>query len=405
MPRLIFHRDKSQALVPRWWQLSHTLRTDCTARRVGCCPQTELHRTLRKLEAYCKPNILIDAISGVPYPPPTAPVEEFPSLQLPMDFDVIKHIWNFPKGTACGPSGLRIEHLQEACGSPLPTSLHSTFRMFLNVLLTGTLPPETSPYFAGASLVALRKTRPDEPLDVRPIAVGEVFRRLVGKCVCHITSQKAREILQPAQFGVACPLGTEKVVHQIHDLISEHWDNDDFAFMKVDYKNAFNSVSRQLVINECQKHFPELIPWVMYCYGRHPKLWHSSGIFLSACGVQQGDPLGPLLFALALRALVNEIGNVEGVISNKWYLDDGMIAGTKAAVQRVLSMMQTATVSNGLSLNLAKCELFSKNDLSEFPPECRKCTEPNMEILGAPIGSDTYCDNIVGEKQSARKCY
>ena len=40
--------------------------------------------------------------------------------------------------------------------------------------------------------------------------------------------------------------------------IDEHWGDDDFAVLKIDMRNAFNVVSRQSLLSECAKHFPEL---------------------------------------------------------------------------------------------------------------------------------------------------
>ena len=39
-----------------------------------------------------------------------------------------------------------------------------------------------------------------------------------------------------------------------------HWNDDDFAVVKVDMRNAFNLVSRQALLDECAVHFPELFP-------------------------------------------------------------------------------------------------------------------------------------------------
>ena len=39
-------------------------------------------------------------------------------------------------------------------------------------------------------------------LDVRPIAVGEVLRRLVGKCLCSMVKVKVAEFFDPLQRGV-----------------------------------------------------------------------------------------------------------------------------------------------------------------------------------------------------------
>ena len=44
---------------------------------------------------------------------------------------------------------------------------------------------------------------------IRPIAIGEVLRRLVAKCLCNLHEKEAYAYLWPRQIGVAAPLGAE----------------------------------------------------------------------------------------------------------------------------------------------------------------------------------------------------
>ena len=128
--------------------------------------------------------------------------------------------------------------------------------------------------------------------------MGEVLRRLVGKCLCQLSREKAANFFQPFQHGVACPGGAEKIIHKVRQWVDNHWSDGNFALLKVDMTNAFNLVSRQVFLEECSKHFPELLPWSSWCYGRHPSLWHLMGILSSEVGVQQGDPLSALFSSL-----------------------------------------------------------------------------------------------------------
>ena len=166
----------------------------------------------------------------------------------------------------------------------------------------------------------------------------------------------------------------------------------DFAILKVDMHNAFNLVSRQAVVDLCAAHFPELFPYVS-CYSNHQHLWHLwhiLGELVSASGVQQGDPLDPLLFSLVLHATVQAIAadpQCTDLTSNCWYLDDDVLAGTRASLIRALEVIQEHSMSSGLSLNYSKCELYSLQNLDMFYHTISRSATPCFEILGAPIGT------------------
>lgn len=86
--------------------------------------------------------------------------------------------------------------------------------------------------------------------------------------------------------------------------IEEHWVDKNYVVRKLDMRNAIKLVFRQAVLNECASFFPELLPWVSWCYAAHPELWHQLGQLRSETGVQQGDPLGPLRFSIVLQRLI-----------------------------------------------------------------------------------------------------
>ena len=192
------------------------------------------------------------------------------SISLNDDFDVYNILKSFPKGTAAGPSGLRVQHLLDAASIPLPTIIGSLLRRIVNLLVSGKVPQEVSLFMAGGSLTALSKLKPGCAPDIRPIAVGEVLRRLTGKCLCTVLKLRVIDFFEPIQFGLACPMGSEMVIHGIRACVEKFWNDRDFSVMKVDFKNAFNLVSRDAVLQECANHFPDLLPWVAWCYGSHP---------------------------------------------------------------------------------------------------------------------------------------
>ena len=127
------------------------------------------------------------------------------------------------------------------------------------------------------------------------------------------------------------------------------------------------------------------------------------GTISSEIGVQQGDPLGPLLFCLVLQQVVSTIAedaDCASLLFHKWYIHDGVVAGPIAAIARVLAIIQYRGPPLGLYINIAKCELFSLSDLGTFPDVMKGSNVRPFEILGAPIGDLVFCTKFMAQKQS-----
>eukprot|EP00731_Ephydatia_muelleri_P021465 Em0014g56a len=337
-------------------------------------------------------------------PHPTIPDIASNPITLGPSFDILHILRSFTKGTSAGPSGLSIQHLLDAASVPLQTPICDSLKGVVNILASGKAPKSVSAFLSGGRLIALNKGKFSEGrcTDIRPIVVGEVLRRLTGKCLCSILRDKFSTFFQPSQFGVACKAGVERVVHNLRKCIDDGWMSGDFVVCKVDMSNAFNRVSRQVVLDECSSFFPELLPWVSWCYGSHSLLWHSMGTISSQSGVQQGDPLGPMLFALVLHKLVSSIEADDDCINlsfNAWYLDDGILVGERSAVVRALHLIEELGPHLGLFINYPKCEVFSRNGISLFPALVKSSILPNLEILGAPIG-DIVHSRFFAEKHN-----
>ena len=125
------------------------------------------------------------------------------------------------------------------------------------VLASGQVPASLAPHLAGARLFAAQK----KDGSLRPIAVGEVLRRLTSKCLSAATRQQAKSALWPLQVGVGVAHGAEAAVHTARDWQQRNSGNGDKVLVKVDLQNAFNSVRRERVLMEVRQHFPQLERW------------------------------------------------------------------------------------------------------------------------------------------------
>ena len=94
--------------------------------------------------------------------------------------------------------------------------------------------------------------------------------------------------------------GAEAVVHCSRAILAQ---NPTLASLQLDFRNAFNEVERAPILEEVGQHFPSILAWVSFCYGTPSKLHFRSKFLESSRGVQQGDPLGPLLFCLSIQGI------------------------------------------------------------------------------------------------------
>ena len=81
-------------------------------------------------------------------------------------------------------------------------------------------------------------------------------------------------------------------------------------------------------------------------------------IVLCQTGVQQGDPLAPLLFSLGLHEAVEACAEVRDILQ-QWFLDDGCLRGKFQSLAEALRVLVPALRTVGLEVNEKKCELYS----------------------------------------------
>ena len=256
----------------------------------------------------------------------------------------------------------------------------------VNLLARGEAPTSIAPYLCGASLLALKK----KDGSIRPIAVGEILRRLVAKCLCRLASQKAASLLVPLQVGAGVPGGCEAAFHALNGLVPSVGDTTSLAILQVDLKNAFNTLDRSSILRQVADQFPELLRWVEFCYSQLSWLKFSNSLVLTACGVQQGDPLAPLLSAITIHPIIVAFKNqFPDLASNVWYLDDGSLVGDVNLLTQVFPHLVSSMAKVGLEVSVDKCEAWSPNPNLDFSalPNAITVRSSGLKNLGAAIST------------------
>ena len=277
--------------------------------------------------------------SILPSPPTSNEVEGALSVE---NGDVLRAIRSFPSGSAGGPDGLRPQHLVDltsASAGQDGEALLGALTSFTNLVLAGDTAVPARKIFFGASLIALNK----KDGGVRPIAVGCTLRRLIAKTASQGVLERMGSMLAPLQLGYGTPLGSEAAVHSARQFVASL--SQDQVFLKLDFKNAFNSVRRDKVLQSARQHIPEVFPYVYSCYSTPSTLRFAHSYLSSAEGVQQGDPLGPLLFCLAIHPLILQLKAEFRV----FYLDDGSLGVLRRMYSTIYSSLIVRQVVWGCS--------------------------------------------------------
>jgi hypothetical protein len=132
-----------------------------------------------------------------------------------------------------------------------------------------------------------------------------------------------RDKLAPLQVGIGIQGGACVAGLLFERMLAKCDAAREFGILKIDLANAFNSVRRDKMLEAVSEWAPGLASFAHFCYAGHSNLFWGDRTLASACGVQQGDPLGPLFFDIALHHWVIIPLMKEFDALSVWYHDDG----------------------------------------------------------------------------------
>ena len=172
--------------------------------------------------------------------------------------------------------------------------------------------------------------------------------------------------------------------------------DDSKGVLQIDISNAFNTISRGAILEQCKAHFPAAFRWAQWSLCNAGTLVTDENSIPSTRGVQQGDPLGPFFFALGLHQVLKDLPTD---VLNHYHLDDGLHHGALHALDKLLGWLEPNLKTIDLSLNVSKCHIFTRGDTSHFPNlRAVPVSSDGFEFLGAPIGTDQFVQSVLTTK-------
>lgn len=340
-------------------------------------------------------------------PPPHVPDDLPPAFRATCE-QVSAALKKFPKGSAPGFSRITAEVLRLAERFPDTKEFLPMLTDVVNRVLSGEVPASAVPIFAGGELIALNKCP-----GVRPIAMGDLVRKIATSCVVVAKKDDIRAFFEPLQFALGTKNGGELISYRVREYIEKNINNPDACIVQLDAINAWNTSNRALNLKLALQHFPDMARVAYMLYGEHSWLRYNGerAPFDSAEGVAQGCLLGVFLFALSVHCTVAQpvAQAFPSLEVHGWYADDSSFGGPIQTVFNAIKMVEVKGEDPNYGLNMTKCEVFFPITLSggkpasdPFDARMKRATD-GIVSLGSPIGTPKFVQDYVDTKVNAVK--
>ena len=159
------------------------------------------------------------------------------------------------------------------------------------------------------------------------------------------------------------------------------------AILLMDASNAFNSLNRQVALQNIRRTCPPIATALINTYREPTELFVDGNTLQSQQGTTQSDPLAMVMYGLATLPLIKKL---EGHCKQVWSADNSAVMGQVKELTTWWEILRTEGPKFGYFPNPSKTWLILKD------PQCSTSTFTNTGInittegrpyLGASIGN------------------
>ena len=274
-----------------------------------------------------------------------------------------------------------------------PANLCRALADLARKLNTTVVEPSHLKAFIAGRLVPL-----DKKPGVRPIAIGEMTRRIIGKATMHLIRPDLIEATSPLQTCAGIAGGIEASIHAMRKIFE---DSETEAILLVDASNAFNALNRAAALHNVQYTCPSLWNFVNNLYSSQAQLFvaNSEETILSKEGTTQGGPESMGFYAASTITLATP--RVSDNSKQIFYADDGSAGGSLDSLHSWWSRLQQDGPPLGYFPNAGKTWLVVKPEhhakAVELFPDVN-ITSEGHKYLGSYIGTQASTEMFVEEQ-------
>ena len=260
-----------------------------------------------------------------------------PTIFASITEDMIFKAANQTKGSG-GPSLLDAKQWRRILCSKHFNSegkdLRDELASFARKLASEIIDPDCLDSFTASRLIPLNKTPGEEDPQVRPIGVGEVLRRIVGKTISWALSDEIQTAGGSLQVSTGLKGGAEAAIHAMKSVFEKECTD---AVILVDAENAFNRLNRQAALHNIQYLCPSFSTVLINTYRKPSCLFITGGGEIkSAEGTTQGDTLSMQFYGISITPLIMKLDHRSSRVHQVWLADDAAGAGSLPHLKKVV---------------------------------------------------------------------
>ena len=235
-------------------------------------------------------------------------LEEYPEVPelvtLDVTADTVAKVAAKLSGAA-GPGGVDAIGLQQWL---LKYGVSSTLLREAVAEFTRWMANFSPPWAAYRAIMANRLIALDKCPGVRPVGIGEIWRRIFAKCVIVIAGGEAKEQCGDEQLCAGLEAGIEGGIHAARQAWTDNEEDEEWGFLLVDARNAFNEGNRSAFLWTIRHLWPSGARFTYNCY-KHWTMLVLRGedgatiVLHSKEEVTQCDPLAMIVYGVGMLPL------------------------------------------------------------------------------------------------------
>jgi len=268
-----------------------------------------------------------------------------------------------------------------------------TFATDLGVWLTSLLTDSHSELWRSCILASRLVGLPKEPSGVRPVCIANIFLKILG----IIATERDARGVHSHQWAINRKHGCHHVIHIMRTAARQGK-----AVVKFDMTNAYNALKRSAMESTLRQADGTLQAYfrmvyqgtsTLCVYGPNKQIAHLP----LAEGVRQGDSTASYIFC---HSVDNALARLVDLFPDAhMYMDDLTVACDPAAVDQLVSTVESLFSPLGLIINRAKTAvLYSGANTFSIPKKTS-----NFVILGADISDRN--DEFINKMWHRQRCY